>query len=133
MSFHNVRILEFGIAALCHRGSSTLWTDVTPIGLGFSGVFVYFNLFDAKFLDIAPISYKTVFLNTTDAVILLDIQRRVVDLNPAALLESPQRTDTSTAIGQSFGHVFPHYYRLMEQSDISQMGELTAIISLPGR
>ena len=105
--------------------------DVTPIGFGFAGVFVYLNLFNAKFLDIAPISYKTVFLNTTDAVILLDIQRRVVDLNPAALLESPQRTDTATAIGQPFGRVFPDYHPLMQQLETSQTGELTETIGLP--
>ncbi len=104
--------------------------DVTPIGFGFSGVFIYFNLFGAKFLDIAPISYKTVFLNTTDAVILLDIQRRIVDLNPAALRETPQRTDISTAIGQLFGRVFPDYHQLMEQLDSSQADELTETIGL---
>ncbi len=104
--------------------------DVTPIGFGFATIIVYFDLFDAKFLDVAPISYKTVFLCTTDAVILLDTRHRVVDLNPAALLESPWRTDICKAVGQPFARVFPAYHRLIKQLDTSLTGELTETISL---
>ena len=59
--------------------------DVTPIGFTVAGIFVHFGLFRARFLDIAPLSYRTVFLNTADAVVLLDIHYRIVDLNPSAI------------------------------------------------
>lgn len=104
--------------------------DPTPVGFAFTMLLIQISLFRAKFLDVAPISYKTVFLNISDAVILLDWQHRIVDLNPSALVEGLSRVDVIAAIGQPFARVFPHYGSLLEKLAGDQR-ELTEIVQLP--
>ena len=103
--------------------------DLTPVGFGIGGLLIHFGLFRAKFLDISPISYKTVFLNTADAVILLDMQQRIVDLNPSALPEGRRRFDADLAIGQPFERVFPDYRLLLKRMKVAD--ELTETMKLP--
>lgn len=104
--------------------------DVTPVGFSITCIFIYYGLFRAKFLDVAPVSYKTVFLNTADAVILLDVYQRIVDLNPSAIAESAWSSSVFTAIAQPFNSVFPDYRLLLSRLDESQ-SELTETIQLP--
>ncbi|MEM8501528.1 MAG: histidine kinase N-terminal 7TM domain-containing protein [Cyanobacteria bacterium P01_D01_bin.1] len=101
--------------------------DPTPIGFAVTTLFIQFGLFHTKFLEVAPISYKTAFLNTTDALILLDRRRRIVDLNPSALIESQRTRSSISAIGQPFDHVFPDYRRLFEKIDNKAI-ELTEVL-----
>lgn len=103
--------------------------DVTPIGFVTTGLFIHFGLFRARFLDIAPVSYRTVFLNTADAVILLDIYYRIVDLNLSAMVESAWQSDMAAVIGQPFNRVFSDYWTLMNQLGQDQI-ELTETIQV---
>jgi len=110
--------------------------DVTPVGFVGAGVLLQFGLFRTQFLETVPISYKTVFVNTADAVILLDTQCRIVDLNPSAQVEMRQhKVDLRAAIGYGFDQIFPVYsglfYRALQQG--TQCRELTQVIQLPGR
>lgn len=102
--------------------------DLTPVGFAVSGLLVHLGLFHAKFLDIAPVSYKTVFTNTVDAVILLDIHQRIVDLNPSALVEGREAFEATSVIGQPFERVFPDYRVLLRGA---QDAELTKTLKLP--
>lgn len=103
--------------------------DLTPVGFAVSALLVHIGLFQAKFLDITPVSYKTVFLNTADAVVLLDLQQRIVDLNPSALEEGYRKFEASMAIGKPFERVFPDYRLLL--NGITLTDELTETIKLP--
>lgn len=105
--------------------------DLTPVGFALTGVLIHLSLFRTKFLEVAPISYRTVFLNTADAVILLDIRRRIVDLNPSALVEGRNRFDVEAAVGQSFELLFPDYSLLLQA--LGQKAELTQTMRLPNR
>jgi N-terminal 7TM region of histidine kinase len=71
-------ILASALVPLCLHvpyivaGVSIYGIDMTPIGLAVSGVIVQFSLFKGRIFDLSPISYRSVFLNSSEAVILLD-------------------------------------------------------------
>ncbi len=106
--------------------------DLTPVGFAIAGIIIQLGLFRTQFLEIAPISYKTVFLNTADAVILLDAQRRIVDLNPSAQAERDSASAGLSAIGYSFEQIFPSYSELAYHPIFWEPGhsELTKIVQL---
>ena len=58
--------------------------DLTPLGFALTGLFTSWNFFRYRFLDIVPVARRVVMDNIHDAVIVFDMQQRVVDLNPAA-------------------------------------------------
>jgi PAS domain S-box-containing protein len=77
--------------------------DLTPFAFTLAGVLWAWGLFHYHLLDIVPVARDAVIENMADAVIVLDVHNRVVDLNPAA-----QRILCRTAaeaIGQPALHV----------------------------
>ena len=103
-------LLSFGCNVLYVISGVTIYgLDPTPIGFGLGALLCHFGLFKAGFLDIVPISYRTVFLNTAEGVILIDRYRRIVDLNPSALLESGRNLSMQQVLGKPFEQVFPLY------------------------
>ncbi|MEL6159262.1 MAG: histidine kinase N-terminal 7TM domain-containing protein [Cyanobacteria bacterium J06554_11] len=109
--------------------------DLTPVGFAIAGCLIYFGLFRVGFLEIAPISYKTVFINTTDAVILLDGKRRIVDLNPSAVSESRRLTEAKAALGCYLEDIFVDYGNLFTTlfPTGKEQPELTRTLQLPAR
>lgn len=97
--------------------------DLTPISFALSSLIVMVGLFRGKLFEVSPISYRTVFLNTTEAVIFLDTNNHIVDLNPSAIQESiyPQ------ALGQPFHVGFPAYQHLLS---VPLANEVTETIKL---
>lgn len=91
--------------------------DLTPVGFALSSIVMQFGLFKARFLELAPISYRTVFLNTAEAVILLDTRGNIVDLNPPAREEC----EGIKAIGQAFDDIFPQYRSILQQQIAPEM------------
>ncbi|WP_299403811.1 histidine kinase N-terminal 7TM domain-containing protein [Acaryochloris sp. IP29b_bin.148] len=83
--------------------------DLTPISFALSSVIMIRGLFRGRLFEISPISYRTVFLNTEDAVIFLDTRHHIVDLNPSAYRESQHRD----VLGQPFAVGFPAYQHLL--------------------
>jgi PAS domain S-box-containing protein len=58
--------------------------DLTPFAFTVTGVGMAYAMFRHRLLDIAPIARDLVLNGMTDGVIILDADRRVVDINPAA-------------------------------------------------
>ncbi len=58
--------------------------DTAPLGFLLSGVAFTWALFRFRALDIAPVARAAIFKLIPDAVIVLDAQDRIVDINPAA-------------------------------------------------
>jgi PAS domain S-box-containing protein len=77
--------------------------DLTAFGFTLSGVGIAFALLRYRMLDIIPLARDTVLDELPDAVMVLDPQRRVVDVNPAAqrVLSRP----AGAIIGQSVTQV----------------------------
>jgi diguanylate cyclase (GGDEF)-like protein len=87
--------------------------DMTPIGLAISGIVVQLGLSKGRIFDLSPISYRTVFLNSSEAVILLDERLQIVDLNPSAYGETPY--SSRPLVGSLFESAFPDYRTLITE------------------
>lgn len=79
--------------------------DPTPSALVLSSVLVALGLTSTRLLFTSPIPYRTVFLNTTDVVVLLDPGDRIVDMNPAALRLVGRPLDA--LLGRTLRDAFP--------------------------
>jgi signal transduction histidine kinase len=86
--------------------------DLAPAVLSLSGVVVGWALFRFRLFDIVPIAQDRVIEGMDDGMIVLDLRRRIVDLNPAA-----QRIlgwTASQAIGKPAAEVFSTWPALIE-------------------
>ncbi|UCF99970.1 MAG: response regulator [Spirochaetaceae bacterium] len=95
-----------GLAPTFHR-------DMVPITFAVGHLIVAWGLFRYRLLDIVPIARNTVVEAMADAVLVLDAQNRVADLNPAAerLIDLP----SSKAIGQPAGQVLSTFEHLFDR------------------
>jgi PAS domain S-box-containing protein len=59
--------------------------DFTPLGFAVAGLFIAWGLFRFRLLDIVPVARDAVVESMADGVIVVDLQDRVVDVNPTAL------------------------------------------------
>jgi PAS domain S-box-containing protein len=60
------------------------YLDPTPFGVAGTGVFLLFALFRWEFLQVAPVARKTLMETMDDAVVAVDANDRIIDINPAA-------------------------------------------------
>ncbi len=98
--------------------------DLTPVGFAISSIVIQLGLFQTRFLDLAPVSYRTIFLNMAEAVVLLDTRKHIVDLNPPAYQECQQ----TKVIGKPFHDIFPTYFPAVahhSDEEITQVLKLT--------
>lgn len=58
--------------------------DLTPFAFTVTGIGMGYALFRHRLLDIAPVARDTVIDGMKDGMIVLDANRRIVDINPAA-------------------------------------------------
>jgi PAS domain S-box-containing protein len=58
--------------------------DIAPLTLALSNIFVAWGLFRLRLLDVIPIAHNKVLEGMPDALVVIDNQHHVVDLNPAA-------------------------------------------------
>jgi len=72
--------------------------DLTPLTFSFTGAMMTWAIFRFRFLDILPVARDTIIESIGDGVLVMDIQGRVVDLNPAA--QSTLDCAPSKIIGQ---------------------------------
>src|SRR5258708_9945131 len=78
--------------------------DLTPYGYAIVSALFAWSLFRYKLFEIAPTAQGAIIKGMSDSVLVLDMQNRVIDLNPAA--ERLVGRDASQAIGQSAETVF---------------------------
>ena len=58
--------------------------DLTPFFFVLTGLAMAWGIFRYRLLDVVPVARDTIIENMRDSVIVLDAQKRIVDLNPAA-------------------------------------------------
>jgi PAS fold. len=61
-----------------------LGVDLTPISLLLSAPFILFGLYQHRFLNLTPIARNRLIEVMSDAMVVINEQWRIVDLNPAA-------------------------------------------------
>jgi PAS domain S-box-containing protein len=74
------------------------------LGIGVGAMAAAWGIFRHGLLDIAPMAHKAIFENMSDAVLVLDQNHRIVDLNPAA---RRILTTAAAVIGQPIAELLP--------------------------
>jgi len=107
---HQVRLILFaglipGIANYIYLSNSNPFPliDLTSVSFALSGILILFVIYYHKFLDIIPIARETTIENMRDGIIVVDLQDRIVDINPAA--EMIIQASFSEVIGQHASQV----------------------------
>lgn len=86
--------------------------DLTPFAFTVTGAATAWGLFRFRLLDIVPVARDAVIESMSDGVMVLDIQNRIVDLNPAA---QQMLGWNATAIGQPVMRVMAQWPHLLKQ------------------
>ena len=81
------------------------YIDLTPLMFTITGVAAGWSLYRYKLLDIVPVARDAIFENMSDAVVVLDIKNRIVDINQAGL--RLLQTTAQNAIGKSITTLMP--------------------------
>ena len=89
------------------------YLDLTPFAFTITGLAVAWSFFRFRLLEIVPVAREAVIESMRDAVIVLDEQNRIVDLNPAA--QRLVNRTPSEAVGQVFTQVFSAWPELVER------------------
>lgn len=85
--------------------------DLTPYGYAMVSILFAWSLFRYKLFEIMPTAQGTIIKGMSDAVLVLDAQKHVIDLNPAA--ERLVGRSASQAVGQSAETVFARIPNLL--------------------
>jgi PAS domain S-box-containing protein len=101
--------------------------DSTPFAFLLSGMAITLGLFRFRLLDIVPVARENVIEGMADGVVVLDLQDRVVDMNPAA--GRFLGCSTRKAIGRGFTALVPDWRGFFEHN-YGRAGEIHEEVSL---
>jgi len=79
--------------------------DLTPFAFALSGALLSVGLFRFRLLDIIPVAQRAVLESMSEGVIVIDVQGRIVDINPAA--QQMLGLGKAELIGQKAEEVLP--------------------------
>jgi PAS domain S-box-containing protein len=86
--------------------------DPTPFAFMITCSVCALGLLRFRLLDIVPIAHEAIIESICDAILVLDAENRVVDINPAA--ESLIGLSASAAIGQPIARIWPSWPKKFE-------------------
>jgi signal transduction histidine kinase len=101
--------------------------DVTPIGFAASGTLLLWGFYRHRLFGLVPIARDVVIDSMDDAIVVLDHQRHIVDLNPAATRIAGCPPDS---VGRAIEQAVPWWTRAF--TDGGESG-LPAVIAAHGR
>ncbi len=91
-----------------------IYIDLTPFAFIVTGIGMAYAMFRHRLLDIAPIARDIVINGMKDGMIILDADRRIVDLNPAAQ-EILGFSGAKQPIGKSIAEVLAQWPELIQR------------------
>ncbi len=91
-----------------------LQIDLTPFAFTVTGLMLGWSLLRFKLLDIVPVARDTLVESMRDAVMVLDAQGRIVDINPAAV-RLIGRKSSSELIGKAAAEALTDQQALISQ------------------
>ncbi len=106
------------------------YLDLTPFAFAISGVTFFWGVVRHQILGLIPIARDAVIESMKDAVFVLDLQDRVIDLNTAARQLVPERP--ANIVGEVLSALFPALYELMKQSLTSGTNDAEMPITVEG-
>jgi diguanylate cyclase (GGDEF)-like protein len=77
-------IVPWGVYLIYLAGLSPLHMDLSPFGLAVAGPLFAWGILRFRLLDLVPIAKESVFAGMGDGAIVVDLQNRLADFNPAA-------------------------------------------------
>ncbi len=86
--------------------------DLTPSAFTISGLAMMWGIFRSRLFDIVPIAYESIMEVSSQGIIMLDMQNRIIDLNRTA--ESTINCPISKAIGRSAEDILSDLPELVE-------------------
>ena len=101
--------------------SPILRLDLTPFAFILAGACFTWSLFRLRLLDLTPIARETVLESMRDSVIVIDHQRRIVDLNPAAERLAGRARDV---IGRPVDAIIPLNHAWLARLAAGEDGEI---------
>lgn len=93
-------------------GLSPWGLDLAPLALCLTVLLVYFGVFRLEWFHLVPTARSLVFKSIRDSVLVIDLEHRLVDFNPAACALFPWLSKSSLA--QTLSSIFPHDSPLVE-------------------
>ncbi len=105
-------LLPWVASVLFVTGNSPLpHVDMTPIAFAFSGVALAIGITRFQMFTVLPAARDAVIESMSDAVVVLNSERRIVDVNPAAvrMIELP----VPQIIGRTIGDFLPNHKELV--------------------
>jgi PAS domain S-box-containing protein len=97
------------------------YADITPIAFSVTGVLITTALLRYRLLDLRPLASKVLYAGIQDAILAVDTDDRIVDMNPAAARIVGEAADR--AVGQPVSQLYPVLPGLREC--LAQNGEET--------
>lgn len=96
-----------------------LGLDLTPVSFSLTGLVIAYGIFRFHLFDLAPLARHVLIENLDDGILVLDVQNRVVDINPVA--QSILNTTANQSQGQPISKVLKFWpglaKRLRENED----------------
>lgn len=107
--------------------------DLTPVFFILAGPFLALGIFRLHLLDILPIAYDAVMESIRDGMLVLDLQSRIVDFNPAAQQIIGRKI--SEARGQFASQALAHIPQMFDEHGeiAAEIKEEVSIIARHGR
>ena len=87
--------------------------DPTPFAFTLTALAFGWSLVRYRLLDIVPVARESVIESMTDAMIVIDVQSRIVDINPAGL-KILNVTSSAPVIGKLMSEIIPAQKALIE-------------------
>jgi len=73
------------IGNIIYQGLGISQIDLTPILFTIMGLFYAYGLFAYRLFDLVPVARHTLVEHMKDGVLVVDLQNRIIDANPAAI------------------------------------------------
>src|SRR6202789_4035004 len=93
-------------------GWSPWGLDLAPLTLAFTIILVYIAVFRFEWFNLVPTARSLVFKSIRDSVLVIDLEHRLVDFNPAACALFPWLSES--CLGQATSSVFPQDSKFIE-------------------
>ncbi len=87
--------------------------NIIPMSFLLTGLVLIWSLFRVQLLDLVPVARDTLIESISDGMMVLDLQKRIVDLNPAA--QSIIGIPVSKAIGQPAAQILSPWQGLVDR------------------
>ncbi|MEW5941066.1 MAG: diguanylate cyclase, partial [Chloroflexota bacterium] len=92
--------------------------DLTPIAFSITGLVFAYGFFGSRIMDLVPISRDILVENIEDGILVVDLQGRVVDINPKAMELAGPGVDMP--FGKPVEEVFARWEDLIRQYDVTE-------------